>query len=315
LGRISEFEPRQRDERRSARRSWPVSARFTVGALVVLNLILIAFSVKNELKWSLPTHAPASVKADLPKTEPQPIGNLAPVQESKRDSDESDAAPAGDSNQKVQDIHPQPAKTPAWPSGKSKVENARQAAVSATRRWEATSRYTPTPAPQARFTPPQIQPSRAPASIPAALAAPVPAPSSGTSTPPAMIASVRTPMVGAPTMVGAPKSVGVQNSADTHPKVTPPTSSTSNKAQPTLLPNADSNQKPPTRVASVSLPAMVKGWVAPKMAADSSSPKIQIVHRPPESKADVPNCGGEVVIPCPTLKKRPAGGTPEGDRW
>jgi hypothetical protein len=280
--------------------------------MVILNLILIVFFVKNEVKWSLSTKAPASVKVDVPRNvpgvEPQPLGNVAPVQDSKPSGD-------GDSNQKIQDIHPQPAKAPARPFGKSKADEVRQAAVAATRRWEATSRYSPTPASQARVNPPQIQPSRVTAPVPSAVAAPVPAPNSGTSTPPPMVASVRTPMAGAPTMGGAPPSVGVQNNADTHPKVIAPTSSTSYKAQPTLLPKADSNQKPPTRVASVSLPSMVKGWVPPKMAADSGSPKIQVVHRPPEPKADVPNCGGAVVIPCPTLKKRPAGGTPEGARW
>jgi hypothetical protein len=320
LSRISEFEPRQRDERHSARRSWPVSARFAVGTMVVLNLILIAFLVKNEFTWSKLPEVPASVKVDVPRNvtgiEPQPLGNLAPVQDSKpdvyrsntgeADQAKTDAMPVVDSRQKIQEIHPQPAKTPARPFGKLKVDEARQAAVSTTRRWEATTRYSPTPASQARFAPPQSQPSRVPAPIPAAVAAPVPAPSSGTSTPPAMVASVRTPTVGTPTMVGGPASVGAQKNSDTQSKVIAPTSS---------LPKADANQRPPAKVASVSLPSMVKGWVPPKMATDSGSPKIQVVHRPPEPKADVPNCGGAVVIPCPTLKKRPAGGTPEGDRW
>jgi hypothetical protein len=305
LSRISEFEPRQRDERRSARRSWPGSARFAMGTMVVLNLTLIAFLVKNEVLRPGPPEAPAVVKTSVPGVGPQRVQDSKPESDAAAvDAVHADTTPSSDSNAKAQDLHPRPAATPAR---LPKAENARQAAAVARRPWEAPSRYIPAPMPQARFAVPQSQPSRVPAGVPPANAAPLPSPNSGTSTPLPVVASERTPMIGAPT--------GVQNSPDTHPKVIAPTSTTARKAQPALNPNSGSEKKPETKVASVSLPGMVKGWVPPKMAPDSSAPKIQIVHRQPEPKADVPNCGGDVVIPCPTLKKRPTGGTPEGDRW
>lgn len=314
MSRISEFEPRQRDERRSVRKSWPGSARFALGALVVLNLTLIAFLVKNEFLKPQPPEIPPVAKTSAPRNVPdaeqQRVGNLAPVQDSKAQGDagaadavHADAASVSDTNKKTRDLNPQPGSSRARTS---RAENTRQAAGVTRRPLEATSRYMPAPMPPARFAPPQNQPSRAPAGAPPAVAAPLPSLNSGTSTPPAMVASERTPMTGAPT--------GVQNRPDTYPKLIAPASSSAKKAQPAVNPNSGS-EKPETRVASVSLPGMVQGWVPPKMAPDSSSPKIQVVHRQPAPKEEVRNCGGEVVIPCPTLKKRPPGGTPEGDRW
>ena len=317
MGRISEFEPREKAARRHARRSWPVSARFAIGTMVVLNLVLIAFLVKNELMRPGPINAPASVKVDAPKVEsrpePQPLGNLAPVQDSKSEVEggdvgpagavKADAAPAVDSKPEIQISHPQRVTIPARLSGKSNASVTKHATVATKPRLEATNRYSPAPAQQTRFAAPQIQPSRVPAPMPAVIAAPVPPPSSGIVNTPPAVASVRVP------------AVGVQNNADTHQKVIAPASSTAKKAQPAINPVTGEKPKQPVRVASVGLPSMDKGLIVPKMAADSTSPKIQIVRRPPEPKVNVPNCGGDVLIPCPTLKKRPAGGTPEGDRW
>ena len=313
MGRISEFEPREREVRRRARRSWPVSARFAIGTMVALNLILIAFLVKSEFMRSQPVEAPATVKADVPRVEPQPLGNIAPVQNSRPEVEGEDVAPASaikadaalavDSKPEIQTSHPQRIATPPRLSGKSNALVTKPATVATKPRVEATNRYNPAPAQQTRFAAPQIQSSRVPVPMPAVVAAPVPPPSSGIVNTPPAVASVRAPVV------------GVQNNADTHQKVIAPASTTAKKAQPAINPVTGEKPKPPVRVASVGLPSMDKGLIVPKMAADSASPKIQIVRRPTEPKVNVPNCGGDVLIPCPTLKKRPAGGTPERDRW
>jgi hypothetical protein len=57
-----------------------------------------------------------------------------------------------------------------------------------------------------------------------------------------------------------------------------------------------------TKVASVRLPAMERGSVAPKMPVAPISHKIEFVPRPP---VKLENCGdNKAFIACPTLKNR-----------
>ncbi len=288
MSRIREFEPRQRDDQREARQSWPGSAWFAVGTMIVLNLLLGAFIVKTEFIGHGPAEGsvtPKSVspKIDVPIVDPRPelkpLQNLAPL--------------------------PSQSPTPSSPAWAPKARGAKRAAITAARPRVTLKHYIPKRSPRARLAAPRISPSRTPAPVPAAVAASLPSPGSGAvSIPPALVASIRTP------------AVGVRSIAETPQKVTTPATagSAARKTQPALNPKAVSNQKQVSKVASVGLPGMDKGLAAPKLAVGPLSPKLEIVRRPPEPKVDVPNCGGDVVIPCPTLHKRPSTGSPDAER-
>ena len=325
MSRISEFEPRRRDYERAGRRSWPGSAWFALGTMVVLNLLLLAFIVKTELQRPEADDESAPAKIELPKTAPlpeaQPTNNPAPDQSLKpevaapeatkaegaaEDANEGDhhseARSANDQDPEIEAPHSKPRQATSGQLHKPKIRTNRRFVNAIPGSRVAPRYYRSEPVPQSRFAAPQSPVSRVPG-VPA-VAAPFPSPSSGTfNTPPSMVASVRTP------------TVQVGNNGDTGQKVIAPKPPEAKKAQPVLIPKTDSNGMQTTKVASVSLPGMDKGLVVHKLSADSTSPKIQIIHRPPEPKVDVPNCGGEVVIPCPTLHKRPTGGPPEGERW
>jgi hypothetical protein len=296
LSRISEFEPRRGDDDRKARRRWPGSAWFAVGTLVVLNLICGALIVKNELKRAGSSVSP---RIDLPRVEPRPdvqsAPNTLPDQSSKPTVAAPKAEKGGDSNADVEDLELHPSPKPAKPLTRAKAGSFGRATV--TRAGVTPRHYIPEPPPQERFAAPQVTPSRTYVPVPAPVAAPS---SNAVAAPPALDASVRTPAVGKPPQPS--------------PKVTAPNAA-ARQAQPALNPKAGASEKQAPTVASVQLPGMEQGWVPPKKPVGPLSPKIEIIHRPPEPKADVPNCGGAVVIPCPTLKKRPAGGSPDGDRW
>jgi hypothetical protein len=334
VSRISEFEPRRRkvDDREEgrydgrSRRSWPASAWLVAGTMIALNLALGAFVVKNELNPGtfrggnrgpvgaapLPkpaSPAPAAPAVEAPKAEPQ-----ADAQTSQIPLPEQNSTPAAVSTSaaKTQDRDPRvenreasrlPLKTSATrnkPMNTSVAVSSKSAAVSgkltAIRRDSAAKPYQPEPYPQARFAAPQTYPSHTPA----------PFPTSGeVDISPALVASVRTPAVGAP------------SPSDSARKVTPPaaTGTAARKAQPALDLKAGEDKKQPIRVASVGLPKMDKGLIVPKTPVGTPSPVIEVVRRPQGPKVEVENCGGDVVIPCPTLHKRPLGGAPEGDRW
>ena len=288
MSRIREFEPRQRDDQREARRSWPGSAWFVVGTMIVLNLLLGAFIVKTEIFGHGPAERsvmPKSVspKIDVPIVNPRPelkpLQNLAPL--------------------------PSQSPTRSSPVWEPKARGAKRAAITAALPRVTLKHYIPKRSPQARLAAPRISPSRTPAPVPAAVAAPLPSPGSGTvSTSPALVASIRTPAAGVRSIAETPQKV-----------ITPATAgSAARKTQPALNPKAVSNQKQVSKVASVGLPGMDKGLAAPKMAVGPLSPKLEIVHRPPVQKEAAPNCGGDVEIPCPTLHKRPSPDSPDAEQ-
>ena len=324
---ISEFEPRRRQHdvqeegrrSRKARRAWPASAWFVAVTMIALNLGLGAFLVKSEYdrgsfrsvfggdhgshpNQAAPSFKPSSPVVAAPKIESQPD-----VQTQQNPSPEQSPAPDTDVHDAANTVRPTenreppivPFKThsaPSKPVRTAAAENRRWTATVPTMHQEPARRIVPEPQPQARFATPRTPAVTAPVSAPA----PNPV-----ITPPSVVASAPAPTVGVRGQPEASRKV-----------ITPAASGTAaKKPQPALDPTAGQSRKQPVRVASVGLPAMDKGIIVPKTPVGSTSPKIEIVHRPPEPKANVPNCGGDVLIPCPTLKKRPAGGTPEGDRW
>ena len=312
MSRISEFEPRRRkvDDRREgrsgrkSRRSWPASAWLVAGTMIALNLGLGAFIVKNEFNRGTfggehgrrhpvgvapspkpAAHLPVSPIVDAAKIEPQPVVQSSQIPHTKQTS--------------------KPLAAQASKAGTSKTAAA-PGQWAAVRRQPPAKPYQPEMYPQNRFVAPQTYSSQAPAPVYPAVHVPAPLSAPGeVDTPPALVASVRTPAVGA------------QSPADSSRKVIAPAASgtAARKTQPALDLKAGQGQKQPIRVASVGLPRMDKGLVVPKTPVGTASPVIEVVRRPQGPKAEVENCGGEVVVPCPTLHKRPTGGTPEGDRW
>lgn len=349
MSRISEFEPRRRkvDDREEgrygsrSRRSWPTSAWLVAGTMIALNLALGAFVVKNELNRGTfrgEQHRPAGVAPSLkpaspvpaaptveaPKVEPQADAQTSqsplPDQSSKLDAASAPAAKTGDRNTRVENTRLENREAPRLPlktvAASTRQVNTSLAGTNKTAagpgKWAAIQRNSPgkpypsEPYPQARFAATQTYPSQPSAAVSNAVRPPASSSASGAAnSAPALIASVRTPEVGA------------QGPTDPSRKVTPPagTGPAAKKAQPALDLKADQSQKQPIRVASVGLPRMDKGLIVPKTPVGTPSPVIEVVRRPQGPKVEVENCGGDKVIPCPTLHKRPLGGTPEGDRW
>ena len=170
---------------------WPGSAWFALGTMVVLNLILLAFIAKTELR-SVRSDAsePAKVE-DVPKAAPQaapPVvdENLKPENAepsaTKTDAGEAvvpnpETPSSDDQGREIEapDSKPKPATTK--PLHKPNAEKSGRFASPHTRPRSTPRYYSPEPVPQSRFAAPQMPASRAPAVVPA----PVPAPSSAIS--------------------------------------------------------------------------------------------------------------------------------------
>ena len=325
MSRISEFESRtgKKDrepevQRRRVRSSWPSSARFAMRTMVILNLLLVVFLVRSELKSSRRAQLLEasrinaqkvvsqpnikSQQAPMPAQNPTSLAN--PVQ-APADQVRVSATPRLAANLAMnRPVHQSK-------SGGSKFVNARQDSVAMPRPSVTPRQYNFEPSPQARYAAPQFTPSGTAAPVftapaPAAALAPNPIPISplpAAVAPFPSVASIHTP------------TAVVRSNQEARPKVTAPSTAENSprKIQPALYSN--SNQKQEIRVASVGLPGMDKGIVVPKTPVGSLNPKIEIVHRPPEKSNAAPNCGGAIGVPCPTLKKRAASINPDGDRW
>jgi hypothetical protein len=321
LTRISEFEPRRYDEQKT-RQSWPGSAWFAVITMLVLNLILGAFVVKTEFFRDGRGPSAASPKADVPPTidsrpggqqQQRPLKTLDALPSVSPPPDLAEPPAAGAAKagaaaaHSTRDVQERHASRPrATPAHRPNSPGMRRRAMKATGRKLTPKQYVPQRSHQTRFAAPQVSPNQTPAPVPAAIAAPVYSPaSSAVVTTPAMVASLRT------------SSPGDRNPTEASRKVTAqaPAGRAAKNAQPALNLKGSVEKTTPTKVASVGLPGMEKGLAIPKTPVGPLSPTIEIVHRPLQPAEDVQNCGGEVEIPCPTLHKRPAGGSPDGDRW
>ena len=256
----------------TARRSWPLSARLLVGTMFVLNILLAAFLVKTEMKRP---GAPAR-STPLPLRHPDsgstPQRNAPPAQGSSREAESS----------RPLKTSPVETRAAALPS----TRMAKHRRITALRAGKTPRAVLSASMPRTVIPPPvePLGPTPAPVRNPAASS------TAGANVAPA----------GRPASFGNP-GVGVPSNAGPHPNAPPasaPTPSAINRgvtAKGTRL-NAE------TKVASVGLPAMQRGSVAPKMPVAPISHKIEFVPRPP---VKLENCGDDkAFIACPTLKNR-----------
>jgi len=286
LGVFDESERRRgkvsqaRSHVRAARRPWPLSARLLVGAMLVVNILLVAFVVRTEIERLGAPATSTPLTVERPKAGPSPELNAptdAPVSQG--------ASP----DQKTIPAEVTPAPSPGVQVAKRPASNALRAA-------RTLHPVLPEPMPRAGVYPPQqpLGQTPAPARNPAASPG-----SSSNVPPPAVAASIATPRAGVPGNAGTPSNAPA-------PSVLAPPPATANGIPAKVTRSASTN-----RVASVGLPAMEKGLVIPKKPVAPISPKLEIV---PRSAGKPENCGTEdAFVACPTLQIRPEGSIPSED--
>ena len=297
MGVFDEFERRRtRVSRGQPRRPWPLSARLLAGAMIVLNILLVAFIVRTETKrpGAPGTVAPATStppSLEGPKTAPLPQVNTPVDQEAPADHGAS-------LDLKTSPLKASPAALPS--THLPKTQRSGRHAIKALRAKKAARPVLRAPMPQAGVHPPQEHPAQTPTAVRG------PAASSGASAPaasPALSANVALPRLAAP--VGNP-GAGVPGKAAS-PVIAPAPLGTGHG-----LTAKGARPGSTNRVASVGLPSMETGLVKPKLPVATVSPKIEIVHRP---AGKVENCGDDdTFVACPTLHTRPEGAISSEDK-
>jgi hypothetical protein len=262
---------------RTARPSWPLSARLLFGAMFALNILLAAFLVRTEFKRPGAPAISTPPAPDQPKAGSTPKVNAPPPQGSSLDRRPS-------LDRKTSPVEARPAALPSSQKTKRRETHARRASKPQRAALSA-------PMPQPVIHPPQERYARTPSPVPNAAA-----PSSASANVPPQ-GSGASPGLG--TSFGMP-AAGVHSNSAPHPN--PP-------AAPALAPPARDNgltakgtgSGSVAKVAPVRLQAMEKGPAIPKMAvAPVALPKMEI--RPVEKPE---NCGDDkVFVACPTLKMR-----------
>ena len=250
---------------RTARRSWPLSARLLVGAMLVLNILLAAFLVRTEIERSgaSAVSTPLTLQGQ----------NFRSTSQLNAPSDK------GSSRGLKSPVEARPAGLPS-------TQMAERPEAKAVRTRKAPRAVLSAPMPRAVIYPPQEPLGRTPAPVrnPAASSS-----ASANVVPPGPAASFGIPGAGVPSKAGpnpnAPAASALAPSAIDHGLTAKGTRSVS-----------------VAKVASVGLPPMEKGLVIPHMPVAPVSPKIEIIPRP---SVKPENCGdGKVFIACPTLKSR-----------
>ena len=263
---------------RTARPSWPLSARLLVGAMFVLNILLAAFLVRTEFERPGAPAISTPLAPDRPKAGSTLQINAPPDQGSSLDRRSSLGL-------KTPPVEAKPAALPSTQKAKRPETNARRASKPQRAALSA-------PMPQPVISPPQERfgrtPSRPNPGAPSSASANVAPQGLGTSQ-------------GLGASFGIP-GAGVHSNAGPHPNA---------PAAPALAPLAMDNgltakgtgSSSVAKVAPVKLPAMEKGLAVAKMrVAPVDIPKIEIVPRPAEKPE---NCGDDkVFVACPTLKIR-----------
>lgn len=299
-GRTKVSQPRSRV--RTARRSWPISARLLVGTLFVLNILLAAFLVRTEILR--PAARPRPPATSTPPTPQQPKAGSTPQlnappdqasspnQASSPDQGSSPAhGPSPDQGSsralKTPSVEARPA---ALPSTRPRTRMARRPPIKALPKALRASKtrraVLPAPMPRAVIYPPQQPPGQTPA--------PVRNPAASSS------ASLNVARPGLAASSAIPAAAVPSNPAP-HPNA-PPASALAPPAIDHGLTAKGTRSGSVARVASVGLPAMEKGLVIPKTPVTSVSPKMEIVPRPP---VKLENCGDDkVFVACPKLKIR-----------
>lgn len=260
--KVSQF----RSHVRTARPSWPLSARLLVGAMFVLNILLAAFLVRTEIK------RPGAPAISTPLTLHRPNAGS---------TRQLNASPDQGSSRGLK-TPPVEARSAALPG----TQMAKRPETKALRASKTPRAALSAPKPRAKFYSPQESLGQTPAPVrnPAASSS-----ASDNVAPPGRAASFGIPGAGVPSNAGphpnAPAASALAPSAIDHGLTAKGTRSGS-----------------VAKVASVGLPAMEKGLVIAEMPVAPVSPKIEIVPRP---AVKLENCGDDkVFIACPTLKIR-----------
>ena len=273
---------------RAAHRPWPLTARLLVGAMFVLNILLAAFLVRNEIKRPVKTLGTPATSAPLtleqPKTVPSPQLN-APADEG--------SSPQGSSlDLKTPPVEATPAALPA-------TQMAKRPSARALRANKTLRPVLPATMPRAGSHPPEESPAQAPALVRA------PAASPGTS------AHAAPPGLATPFGTNGARVPGNAAPASNAPAASGPAPSA------VLAPTAigrglSANGTRPgsmKKVASAGLPGMETGVVKPKMPVART--EIEIIPRP---AAERENCSDDdTFIACPVLQTRPETPVPSED--
>ena len=236
--------------------------------MFVLNIFLAAFLVTTEIKrpGAPATSAPPTLERPKPGSTPQL--NAPPDQGSSL-------------GVKTPPVEARPA---ALPSTQRSKRPPIKVLPEAQRASKTTRPDLPAPIPRAVVYPPKEPLGQTPAAVRD------PAASLGTSAnvaPAGMAASIAA--------AGVPSNAGPQPNAPAASALTTSAIGHGLAAKGTRSGSMD-------RVASVGLPGMEKGLVKPKMPVAPTSPKIEIIPRPP---VKLENCGDDkVFIACPTLQIR-----------
>ena len=290
LGIFDESERvRTRGSQAHSRPSWPLSARFLVGAMLVLNILLAAFLVRTEIKRpeAPAPGAPATstpLNPQPPKADSTPQPNAPPDQGSSQGASQGASQDQGSgSGLEAPPVEATPAAVPSTQRSKRPAIKALPKALRASKPsgevWSARM-------PRAVDYPPPEPLVRTPA--------PVRNPAASSSAIANVAPPARAPSFGIP-------GAGVPSSAGPHPNA-PAASTFAPSAIDRALTAKGTRPGSVAKVASVGLPAMEKGVVMPTRPVASVSPKIEIVPRPP---VKLENCGDDkVFVACPTLKIR-----------
>ena len=271
---------RRRAKVSQVRRPWPLSAWLLVGAMLVFNILLVAFIVRSELKrpGAPATSTPLSV--DRPKTDASPEVNTpvnAPPSEPVDQGTNSPVNPGASLDGKTPPAEAMPAALPS-------TQKAKRPAINAQRASRTLHPALPVPMPRAGVYPPQERIGQTPAPARDVAASP------GSS---AYVAS--------PGLAASAGTFGVPGNAASHPNAPAPS---------VLAPPATGNgstargTRPAStsRVAPVGLPAMVKGSAMQKKPVASVASQLEIIHLP-AGKSE--NCGtDDAFLACPTLHTR-----------
>ena len=255
---------------RTARRSWPLSARLLVGAMFVLNILLAAFLVTTEIKRPGAPATSAPLTLERPKPGSTPQLNAPPGQ----------GASLG---VKTPPVEASPAALPITQTAKRPPIKVLPEALRASK---TTRPVLSAPMPQAVVYPPKQLLGQTPAPVRD------PAASSGASAnvaSPGLAASFRNPDTSARGNAGPPPNA-------------PAASALSPSAIGNGLTAKGTRSGSMNRVASAGLPAIEKGLFIPKMPVAPIPFKIETIPRP---LVKLENCGDDkVFIACPTLKIR-----------
>ncbi len=265
---------------RTARPSWPLSARLLVGAMFVLNILLAAFLVRTEIKR--PEARPGPPATSTPLTVHRPNAGTTPQLNAP-----PDRGPSLDQGSSLDQGPGRGLKTPpveARPAALPSTQRAKRSEAKALRASKTPRAILSAPMPRPVIYPPQEPLDRTPAPVRNQAAS---SSASANVAPPDRAASFDIP------------GTGVPSNAGTHPNA-PPAAAPAPSAIDHGLTGTRSGSV--AKVASVGLPAMEKGLVIPHMPVAPISAKIETIPRP---AVKLENCGdGKVFIACPTLKIR-----------